>query len=79
MVWMDEYKVGLLNKVPFYRVPTQVLQSLIKAYIRFSFVRPYKVLFLGYFLPEGLIIFLFCLKKKVSEFEVWFSPCNKIT
>ena len=32
------------------RVPTQVLQSLLKSYICFfSFVKPYKVLFLGSF------------------------------
>ena len=35
-----------------HRVPTQVLQSLIFV---FPFVRPYKVLFLGYFPPRGLI------------------------
>ena len=51
-----------------YRVPTQVLQSLIFV---FPFVRPYKVLFFGYFHPEGLIKSYFCYKSKFQNWELY--------
>ena len=43
--------VKVTHLLSYNRVPTQVLQSLIFV---FPFVRPYKVLFMGYFCLNGL-------------------------
>ena len=54
----------------YIRVPKQVLQSLIFV---FPFVRPYKVLYLGYFHPKGLIFYdkgSFRIKKCGSQLEL---------
>ena len=49
-----------VNDQHIIRVPTQVLHGLIFV---FPFVRPYKVLFLGYFHPKGPIKSFFFIVK----------------
>ena len=62
------------------RVPTQVLQSLIKSYICFSICKALQsLIFLGYFSSKRSYKVLFLKEKKGSELEMWFPPRSKIT
>ena len=58
----------------YIRVPTQVLQSLIKSYICFSICKALQSLIFGVFLTKRSYKVLFLKEKKVSEMEVWFPP-----
>ena len=44
--------------------------GLTKSYIRFFILRPYKVLFLGYFLPGGLVKSYFFILFKEESFRI---------
>ena len=65
--------------VTIYRVPTQVLQSLIKSYIYFSICKALQSLIFGVFLYKRDYKVLFLKEKKVSESEIWFLSESKIT
>ena len=51
----------------YVRVPTQVLQSLIKSYICFSICKALQSLILGYFRPKGSYKVLYFIQKEISE------------
>ena len=55
----------------FNRVPTQVLQSIIKSCIRFSVCKALQSLIFLVFLSKRSYKVLFLKEKKVSELEMW--------
>ena len=56
------------------RVPTQVLQSLIKSYICFSICKALQSLIFGVISYQRSYKVLFLKEKKVLELEIWFLP-----
>ena len=72
-----------LNKVPFQgkpcRVPTQVLQSLIKSYICFSIYKALQSHIFGVFSSKRSYKVLFLKEKKVSVLEMYFPPWGEMS
>ena len=58
------------------RVPTQVLQSLIKSYIRFSVCKALQSLIFWYFCPRGRIKSYFGKKRKFQNWKSGFHIGN---
>ena len=60
------------------RVPTQVLQSLMKSYIRFFIYKALQGLFLGYFWPNRSYKVLFLIEKEISVWQIKVPPRNEV-
>ena len=60
------------------RVPTQVLQSLIKSYILFSIYKALQSLIFLYFRPNRSYKVLYLTEKEISDLQIKLPPRNEV-